>query len=49
MRACLVSGRPAAFDAGAADRVRDLFFLAFGAAERVATLVFNLGLVIGTS
>jgi hypothetical protein len=41
IRACLVSGRPVAFDAGAADRVRDLFFLAFGAADRVNTLVFD--------
>jgi hypothetical protein len=46
MRACLVSGRPAAFDAAAADRARD-FLLALGAAERLATLVFDLDLVIG--
>src|ERR1700694_1442913 len=45
MRACLVSDRTADFD----DRARDLPLLIFRAAERVATLVLDLGLVIGAS
>jgi len=48
MRACLVSGRTADFDAAAADRARDLPLLIFRAAERVATLVFDLDLVMGS-
>ncbi len=36
------------FDDAGADRVRDLFFLAFGAADRVAALDFDLGLVMGS-
>jgi hypothetical protein len=47
IRACLVSGRPTDFDDTDADRVRDLLF--FRAADRVATLVFDLGLVMGSS
>jgi hypothetical protein len=43
MRACLVSVRTDA------DRVRDLPLLIFRAAERVATLVFDLALVMGSS
>src|ERR1022692_3597653 len=49
MRACLVSVRTADFDDAAADRARDLPLLIFRAAERVATLVFDLDLVMGSS
>jgi len=49
MRACLVSGRAADFDDAGADRVRDSRLLIFRAAERVATLVFDLDLVMGSS
>src|ERR1019366_3762283 len=49
MRACLVSGRTADFDDTDADRVRDLPLLIFRALDRVATLVFDLGLVMGSS
>jgi hypothetical protein len=49
MRACLVSGRTADFDGTDADRVRDLPLLIFRAAERLATLVFDLALVMGSS
>jgi hypothetical protein len=49
MRACLVSGRTADFDDTDADRVRDLPLLIFRGAERVATLVFDLALVMGSS
>jgi hypothetical protein len=49
MRACLVSGRAADFDGKDTDRVRDFPLLIFRAADRVATLVFDLGLVMGSS
>jgi len=49
MRACLVSVRTVDFDDTDPDRVRDLPLLVFRAAERVATLVFDLGLVMGSS
>ena len=45
MRACLV----AAFGEADAASGRDLDFLIFRAAGRVATLVFDLGLVMGSS
>src|SRR5450631_897480 len=49
MRACFVSGRTAGFDGEGADRARDLRLLIFRAVERVATLVFDLDLVMGSS
>jgi hypothetical protein len=49
MRACLVSGRTADFDDTDADRVRDLPLPIFRALDRVETLVFDLGLVMGSS
>jgi hypothetical protein len=49
IRACLVSGRTADFDGADADRVRGLPLLIFRGAERVATLAFDLGLVMGSS
>src|ERR1700704_5309878 len=49
VRAGFVSGRPADFDGKDADRVRDLSLLIFRAADRVATLVFDLGLVMRSS
>jgi hypothetical protein len=48
-RACLVSGRTTGLDEARADRARDLLLLIFLGAERVATLVFDLGLVMGSS
>jgi len=49
MRACLVSVRAADFDDTNADRVRGLPLLIFRAADRLATLAFGLGLVMGSS
>jgi hypothetical protein len=49
MRACLVLGGAADFGDAGADRVRALDLLVFREAERVAALVFDLGLVIGSS
>src|SRR5258708_6956959 len=49
MRACLVSGRDARLDDAGTDCVRVLPLLIFRAAERVATLVFDLNLVMGSS
>jgi hypothetical protein len=46
MRACLVSGRFAAFEDEAASRVRDLDLLVIREAERAAALGFDLSLVI---
>src|SRR5258708_30562819 len=46
MRACLVSGRVADLDDFVTGRARDLEALVFRAAERVAALAFDLGLVI---
>src|SRR6266849_92433 len=49
MRACLVAGRAAGFDDAGAGRLRDLDLLDFREAERVAALVVDLGLVMGSS
>ena len=49
MRACLVSGRDAVFAGAGAVRVRDSDLPAFRGDERVAALVFELGLVMGSS
>jgi hypothetical protein len=49
MRSCLVSSRVADFDDAGADRVRALHLLVFREAERVTTLAFDLGLVMGSS
>jgi hypothetical protein len=49
IRACLVSGRTTGLDNTDADRAQDLPLLIFWAADRVATLVFDLGLVMGSS
>ena len=46
MLACLVSGRAFGLDAAGVDRARDLLLLIFREAERVVTLVFDLGLVM---
>jgi hypothetical protein len=46
MWACLVPRRAADFDDAGADRLRDED-LGFRAAERLAALVFDLGLVMG--
>ena len=49
MRACFVAGRAAGFDDAGAGRLRDLNLLDFREAERVAALVVDLGLVMGSS
>ena len=49
MRSCLVSRRVADFDDADADRVRALDLPIFREAERVATLAFDVGLVMGSS
>src|SRR6202048_1532986 len=49
MRACLVAGRAADFDDAGVGRLRDLDLLDFREAERVAALVVDLGLVMGSS
>ena len=49
MRACFVAGRAAGFDDAGAGRLRDLILLDFREAERVAALVVDLGLVMGSS
>src|ERR1019366_863068 len=48
-RACFVAGRAAGFDDAGAGRLRDLNLLDFREAERVAALVVDLGLVMGSS
>ena len=49
MRACLVAGRAAVFGEAGADRGRGLGLLVFRVDERVAALLFDLGLVMGSS
>src|SRR5258708_3634164 len=49
MRACFVAGRAAGFDAADAGRLRDLTLLDFREAERVAALVVDLALAMGSS
>jgi hypothetical protein len=49
MRACFVAARAAGFDDAGAGRLRDLNLLDFREAERVAALVVDLGLVMGSS
>jgi len=49
MRACFVAGRAAGFDDAGAGRLRDSNLLDFREAERVAALVVDLGLVMGSS
>jgi hypothetical protein len=49
MRACLVLGRAAVFGDKTTERMRDLDFLVFRAANRVAALGLDLGLVMGSS
>src|ERR1700682_4434159 len=49
MRVCLVSGFAVVFKEVGADRTRDLGLLVFRAVARAAALVFDLGLVMGSS
>src|SRR5258708_768494 len=49
MRVCLVSGFAVVFKEVGADRTRDLGLLVVGAVARAAALVFDSGLVMGSS
>src|SRR3984893_3684743 len=49
MRSCLVPGRAACLDDAGAGRLLDLDLLDFREAERLAVLVVDLGLFIGSS